>query len=104
MDVGTPEDFPANEMKGIHVRGHNILIVNLHEKLYAVSDTCTHELWRFSEGWNKIRLMSGGFIVTCPGYFAQFDIRSGKLLRGPAARDLQVFEVKVADGRVLVKL
>ncbi|OLD92316.1 MAG: hypothetical protein AUG92_01855 [Alphaproteobacteria bacterium 13_1_20CM_4_65_11] len=44
-----------------------------------------------------------GCIVECPLHFAQFDVRTGKLVDGPISADVPVYEVRVEGDTVLVK-
>lgn len=61
--------------------------------IYAVSATCTHLGCMINGEQDK-------FICPCHG--SQFDL-SGRVLRGPAAKSLQNFEVRLSeDGRVVI--
>ncbi|PYN92542.1 MAG: (2Fe-2S)-binding protein, partial [Candidatus Rokuibacteriota bacterium] len=44
-----------------------------------------------------------GHVVECPLHFATFDVRTGKLLSGPASADVPAYAVQVRDGTVYVK-
>ena len=67
------------------------------EVFYAVSDTCGHNRAPLSRG--KL----DGCIVECPLHFAQYDVRTGKLVDGPIAADLPVYQVRVDGDTVYVK-
>ena len=47
--------------------------------------------------------LSAGHSVECPLHFAQFDVRDGKLVDGPVAADVPVYEVRVDGDAILVK-
>ena len=62
-----------------------------------LGDMCGHRNAPLSRG--KL----AGHIVECPLHFAQFDVRSGKLIDGPVSTDVRSYEVKVDGGHVLVR-
>jgi nitrite reductase/ring-hydroxylating ferredoxin subunit len=43
-------------------------------------------------------------VIECPLHAGQFDIRTGKGLCEPVEQDLPVYDCKVEDGEVWVKL
>jgi nitrite reductase/ring-hydroxylating ferredoxin subunit len=44
-----------------------------------------------------------GCLIECPLHFAQFDIRTGKLVDGPISADIAVYEVRVESDIIYVK-
>lgn len=66
--------------------------------VHAVSDICTHEYVRLSEG------TLDGTVVECPLHHARFDVTTGRCLARPADADLATYPVRIEDGDVLVKL
>jgi nitrite reductase/ring-hydroxylating ferredoxin subunit len=63
--------------------------------LYALDARCTHV------GGPLDRGTLSGTQVTCPLHHSVFDIRDGKVLRGPAARPATAFRVR-QEGTTLV--
>ena len=96
VKVGKLSDFPANGKKMVTVKGNDIMITNLDGKLYAIGDVCTHEECSLSEG------ILQGNILTCHCHYAQFDVRTGKVLAPPATEDEPTYEVKVVGEDVFV--
>ena len=45
-----------------------------------------------------------GCVLTCPVHLAQFDVRDGKVLRGPAREDVASYRVRVIGGDVFVRV
>jgi 3-phenylpropionate/trans-cinnamate dioxygenase ferredoxin component len=43
-------------------------------------------------------------VLTCPWHGAQFNVRTGKVLRGPARQDIQTYPVRVEGNSILVSL
>jgi nitrite reductase/ring-hydroxylating ferredoxin subunit len=42
-------------------------------------------------------------IIVCPRHLAAFDLRTGKVLRGPATEDLPTWNVKIEGDDILVE-
>ncbi|MBV8696118.1 MAG: Rieske 2Fe-2S domain-containing protein, partial [Ktedonobacteraceae bacterium] len=45
-----------------------------------------------------------GYEVTCPWHGAQFDIRTGRVLCGPAQQDVPTYPVKVEGESIFISL
>ena len=80
------------------VEGQEVLVVNLEGKLYAVGNRCTHAHGDLSKG----RLE--GKIVVCPRHGSKFDVTSGSRISGPAKVSLPVFDAKVEDKLLKIKI
>ena len=101
-----PDDFVAvcqaaelapGQMKWVAVARERVLLANVDGSFYALQDRCGHKWAPLSRG------TLAGHIVECPLHFAQYDVRTGKLVDGPVSADLPVYEVRVEDGTVYVK-
>ena len=66
--------------------------------VHAVSDICTHEYVRLSEG------VLDGSVIECPLHRARFDVVTGRCLARPAEADLDVYPVRIADGAIWIRL
>src|SRR5258707_379576 len=66
--------------------------------VYAIADNCTHIGGPLNEG------ELDGEVLTCPWHGAQFNICTGKVLRGPARQDIQTYAVRVDDRSIMVSL
>jgi nitrite reductase/ring-hydroxylating ferredoxin subunit len=96
--VLSTEDLPAGEMKGVEAVDKQILLVNLAGKYYAIGDICTHMTCNLSRGSIK------GESVVCPCHFSVFDLKTGKVLGGPAGKPEPIFKVKIEKESVMVDL
>lgn len=85
-------------MRAFEHDGREIAIYNCAGQLYATDAICTHEYANLSEGWLDIDDCS----IECPLHGARYDIATGHVLALPAVQPLQIFEVRVEDGEVLV--
>ncbi len=93
FSIGHPEDFTPGTEQIIGER--NVVIVAVPEGVAAISLVCTHL------GCIVARTAAG---FSCPCHGSDFDAR-GKILGGPAPKDLPWLEVsRRADGKLQVDL
>ena len=97
IPVASVADIPPGGMKCVAIDGERVLLANVGGIFHAISDICGHRNAPLSRG----RL--AGHIVECPLHFAQFDVRSGKLVDGPVAADVPAYETRIEGGSVFVK-
>src|SRR3954469_694366 len=95
--VANVADIPEGAIKCVAVDRRRVVIARVDGQFHAFSDICGHRNAPLSRGTLT------GHVVECPLHFAQFDIRDGRLVDGPASPDLPVYEVRGADGTVFVK-
>ncbi len=74
------------------VDGVMVSFFNVDGEVYAIEDVCTHDGGELNGG------PFNGFIVECPRHGAQFDVRSGEALCGPAYSPVSRFPVRVDSG------
>ena len=84
-------EVPPGEKKAVDVSGASVLICNSNERLYAVSNICSHaqerlECGRMSRGW-----------IACPVHGARFDLATGRAMNPPAKEPIATYEVRVVD-------
>lgn len=84
MTVAKKDEIPLGKMLGVTVEGKRLLIANFHGALYAIDAICSHMGADLSAG----RFESD--IVICPRHGAQYDVRTGRLVKdvGFAAKAL----------------
>src|SRR5438552_15736710 len=92
--VAQATDLAPGEMKFVAVERERIVLANIDGAFYALRDVCGHRNAPLSRG----RLI--GCLIECPLHFAQFDMRTGKLIDGPVSADIPVYEVRVEDDTV----
>lgn len=108
------KDIAPGGMKAAAVNGREIVICSCGGTYYAVERACGHANARLERG------ALTGWILTCPLHFAQFDIRSGEALSGPApkapesaidprdpsnaTRGLKTYPVKTEGGWILADI
>ena len=64
-------EVPAGGMRGVKVRGKEILIANIDGEAYAIGDICTHLRGRLHDGTLE------GTVVECHNHGAKFDVTDG---------------------------
>lgn len=79
------------------INGTIVAVANIKGKFFAFQDFCTHRYASLSEGTFE------GTEVRCPWHNSCFDVRDGKVTKGPAKVDLKVFPVRIRDGKVEVQ-
>jgi len=99
IKVAELSDIPeAGDLMFVEVDGEPICLANANGDICAFTDTCTHIGGPLSEG------ELDDDVITCPWHGAQFNVHTGKVLRGPARQDIQTYEVKIAGEDILVSL
>jgi nitrite reductase/ring-hydroxylating ferredoxin subunit len=91
VPVARASELSPGAMKWVALDRERVLIANVGGVFYALRDACGHRQAPLSKG------TLDGHVIECPLHFAQFDVRTGKLLSGPAAADVPTYEVQV-DG------
>jgi 3-phenylpropionate/trans-cinnamate dioxygenase ferredoxin subunit len=96
VNVASTSELKPDEMKAVNVNGKPVLLVNLNGTYYAIGNTCTHMSCPLSKGTLK------GETIECVCHGSTFDLKTGKVVRGPADKPEQKYEVKVENGKILV--
>ena len=89
---------PVGEVRVVEVEGTRLALCNVEGTIYAVDDTCTHDDGPLGEGHLD------GHAIECPRHGARFDVRSGAVVRMPAAFPIRSYPTRVVDGTIEVDL
>ena len=95
--VAQATDLAPGQMTFVAVERERIVLANVDGAFYALRDVCGHRNAPLSRG----KLI--GCLIECPLHFAQFDMRTGKLVDGPISADVPVYEVRVEDDTVYLR-
>jgi nitrite reductase/ring-hydroxylating ferredoxin subunit len=96
--VADVEDVPEGSLLGVRtLAGEEICLFNLRGRVGAVHNVCTHAEFPLSDG----TLMRDG-TIECVWHGAQYSCLTGEVRRGPAIDGVDVYEVRVEDGKVKV--
>lgn len=105
QDLCAVDDLPPDqeprrfELEGI-VGEVPVVLVRQADRVDVLSDRCSHLSGPLSEG----TVTHGGQCITCPWHGSAFFLDDGAVREGPATAPVPAFDVKVEDGRVLVRL
>jgi nitrite reductase/ring-hydroxylating ferredoxin subunit len=95
--VATVAGLAPGAMTFVVVDRERVLLVNVAGTFYALRDACGHRGAPLSRG------ALTGHVIECPLHYACFDVRTGKLLNGPASADVPTYAVEVRGDTIYVK-
>lgn len=95
--VAKTGDLLPGEIKWVAVERERVVLANVGGAFCALRDVCGHKNAPLSRG----RLV--GDLIECPLHFAQFDMRTGKLVNGPVSADIPVYEVRIEGDTVYAR-
>src|SRR6185437_1320443 len=89
-------ELGEGQMMLVHVGSERVVVGRCPEGMIAFSDHCTHKGGPLSDG------ALVGCTVQCPWHGSQFDIRSGRVVAGPAQEKIKVYETQIRGGEVYI--
>jgi len=98
ISLGPLSEFPLGKPRCFDLDFARVAVFHTEEGLFAIEDSCTHAEVHLSDGWLD------GACVACPWHGAQFDLKTGAALSGPAILPVKTFVVEVVDEEVRVAL
>jgi nitrite reductase/ring-hydroxylating ferredoxin subunit len=98
IKVAELRDLEDGDLMAVEVDGEPVCLARVDGTIYAFTDNCTHIGGPLNEG------ELDDYVLTCPWHGAQFDVRTGKVLRGPARQDILTYPVKVEGESILIRL
>lgn len=90
-------DLPDGTPTGVEVDGRQVLLHRSNGELHALDNVCSHAGGLLSRG------EVAGCTVTCPLHGARFDLRDGRIVRGPAHHAQPVLPTRVRNGWIEVR-
>jgi len=99
VEAAREAEVPEDEGFFVEVEGQRIALFRAEGQIWAIDDTCPHTGdGQLSQGFLE------GAVIECPLHQACFDVRTGKMLEGPATSDVRSYPVQVEAGAVLIRL
>ena len=98
VSIGRVEDLEGILLRGLTLRGREILLARLGDSWSAIGNVCTHEHCLLSNG----RII--GENVQCPCHGSMFSLRTGEAKHWPATDPVPVYPVTVNGGEVFIEL
>jgi cytochrome P450/nitrite reductase/ring-hydroxylating ferredoxin subunit len=96
--VGRADEAPDGTLLQVQAEGRAVCLARVEGAWLAFDDTCTHQACSLAGG------DLDGKVVVCPCHGSEFDITTGDVLSPPALEPLPVYEARVVDGKVEVRL
>jgi len=81
----------------LRVAGERITIGHTSDGFFAISDRCTHRGGPLCDG------ALAGNTVQCPWHGSQFDMRTGRIVAGPAEEHMKTYAVDIRNGEIYVR-
>jgi chlorite dismutase len=98
IEVCQLDDFGDGERNVVCLNGHQVALFNVDGNLYALSNRCSHARGPLSEG----DVEAESCTVTCPWHYAQYDLRTGRVVDGIASAPVSTYAVEVRGGSIFV--
>jgi nitrite reductase/ring-hydroxylating ferredoxin subunit len=89
-------EINPGELRLVEVGNVPVCLANVDGTVYAINDACSHVGGYLDEGELE------GQVVACPLHGSEFDVTTGKVLRGPAREDIATYQVKIEGDDILV--
>ncbi len=90
-------ELAEGQMMLAEINGERIAVGRCSEGMFAFSDHCTHRGGPLSDG------ALVGCAVQCPWHGSQFDVRTGRVIAGPAQHKIKTYQIEIRAGEVYVK-
>ncbi len=91
-------DVAPGTMRVVTVGDIELVVANVGGTFCAFNNSCPHSEGPLGDG------ELDGDIVTCPWHSSRFNVRTGAVIDGETDDPVPVYEVRVADGEVNVRV
>ncbi len=103
LRVCSLKEVPEDGMIRVDLKGKELLVARVRERVYVSDVWCTHE-----EGDLSLGLLEGD-IVKCPLHGARFRLADGSVVEGPEGESpeaiprLKTYKVQVQEGEIYIE-
>lgn len=97
LPVCDDNDVQDGETLRVVCDGNIIAIAKQGGEVYAFQEFCTHRYGPLSEGQLQDHQ------VECPWHRSRFDIRTGRVVEGPAKVDLKTYSAAIRSGKIYIR-
>lgn len=98
VSVLATKDLAEDKPIRVDAKGTPVLLVRRGEEVYALSAVCSHFGAPLEEG----KLKNGS--IECPWHYSTYSIADGRVQAGPSTAPLPIYETRLANGQVQVKV
>ena len=95
--VSEVSEIAQGKTKVVKVGGVDIMVANVDGSFYAISNRCTHMGGPLGKG------ILAENMIQCPWHGSKFDVKTGKVVVGPAQKPEAAFELRVEGSGIWVK-
>ena len=81
----------------IDVDGTDVAVFKIEGGFYAIEDVCSHDGAEIASG------ELDGYEIICPRHGARFCVKTGAVKSPPAYENIEVFPVRIENGKVHVR-
>lgn len=94
--VAARSEVKPGTSKLVYLGGEAVALFNVDGEFHAIGNRCTHARGSLCDGTVEDAR------VTCAWHGAQFDLKTGQPIAGPARAPVPVYQVKIEDDQILV--
>ena len=94
------DELKPGEARRFDIGSNRIALVRIGDDFYAIGDRCSHADYSLAEG----EVLDDDLEIECWKHGSAFSLKTGEPNSLPATRPVPVFDVKVEDGDVYVKV
>jgi nitrite reductase/ring-hydroxylating ferredoxin subunit len=95
------DDLADGKATRVNLEGEDVLLARDRDRVFALGDRCSHQGAPLHKG--PVRFSGSLATVNCPVHGSQFELGSGRVLRGPATRPVAAYDVRVNEGTVEIR-
>ena len=86
------------EKNCIKIKGKELALFKIGNKLYCTDNLCTHAQGQLCEGNLQ------GTLIECPWHNSKFDVISGKVKNPPARENLKTYKITIKEDDVYINI
>jgi 3-phenylpropionate/trans-cinnamate dioxygenase ferredoxin component len=102
IEVAPSRELMDRKPIRVSMNDEAVLLIKVDDHVFAIGNQCSHQGAGLDRGVVKV---AGSLkTVTCPAHGSMFDLETGKVMRPPATKSVQAYEVKVEDGHMFLRL
>ena len=98
IKIATLTDLSEETLTKVEVEGKMIVLGLVNGEPFAMEGRCSHMSQDLSKGVKE------GYVVRCKMHGAEFDMRTGDVLRNMQAKKLNTYPVTVEGDEVFIEL
>lgn len=106
MEDWTPitrdEDLPLDKAVRVEVGDLHVFLYRTSERIFALDNRCSHQGGPLHRG--RVKADGPQPSVMCPIHGSTFWLTTGRVIRGPASRAQTVYEARINDGMIEIRL